>query len=505
MRKLHKYIGLLLLPFIIAMAVSGIILNHRNIVKHYEIDRRFLPDAYTYDNWNMGFVKGGLPYQTDRLLIYGNEGLWTTDGKSWIKEANQGIDSKGDGKKIVKAVRTRSGKWFALSPFELYTASQGDDGIFHWKKIPIGEKEAMYTDMAVRGDSLVVMTRSHCLTANTATGNQLIFSNVTLPDSPDRQRGMPMFNFVWDLHSGELFGLTGKLIVDCLGLLLIIVSLTGMLFWWQKRKGKKAKGQITRFYFRWHDRLGYWLLLPLAIVVLTGAMLRPPLLIAIAGKKVPGTADEHPINPWEDKLRSISYDSIRGEWLIYTADGMFATDALNHTEGNMNKLPTPPVSVMGITVMQPSDQHKYLIGSFSGLYLWDRNTSDYSSALPNRTSGEPSLMPRIPGVFSEHQVAGLLSYPDGTSVVFDYKHGAEPMGNSSGFIRMPDSMSHRGMSLWNIALEIHTGRILTILEPFTIILPFLLGVTLAIVLWSGWKLSRLRSWLSHLRRAKIKS
>ena len=55
---------------------------------------------------------------------------------------------------------------------------------------------------------------------------------------------------------------------------------------------------------------------------------------------------------------------------------------------------------------------------------------------------------------------------------------------------MPDRLADRPMALWNLALEMHTGRYFTCLGDWSLIYPFLLGACLFAVLLSGWKIRK---------------
>jgi len=47
------------------------------------------------------------------------------------------------------------------------------------------------------------------------------------------------------------------------------------------------------------------------------------------------------------------------------------------------------------------------------------------------------------------------------------------------------------MSLRNVALEVHTGRIYTFLSLLQVFYVFLIGLSVMWCLWSGWKLRKL--------------
>ena len=61
--------------------------------------------------------------------------------------------------------------------------------------------------------------------------------------------------------------------------------------------------------------------------------------------------------------------------------------------------------------------------------------------------------------FGEHMVSGYVRAPGGREFVFDYRYGVRPLGRELPFPAMPDLARNTPMSLWNLALETHTGRI----------------------------------------------
>ena len=52
---------------------------------------------------------------------------------------------------------------------------------------------------------------------------------ITAPSGYDGK--VSLFRTVWLLHSGELFGKVGVLVVDVISVLLIIICVTGLAFW----------------------------------------------------------------------------------------------------------------------------------------------------------------------------------------------------------------------------------------------------------------------------------
>ena len=87
---------------------------------------------------------------------------------------------------------------------------------------------------------------------------------------------------------------------------------------------------------------------------------------------------------------------------------------------------------------------------------------------------------------SDHMVAGYIHDNKTSQWVFDYNNGIEPIENAIKW-EMPTEVKDKSpISLWNLALEIHTGRIL---EQFIGVLYLLYipiaGICVLMVLISG--------------------
>ena len=168
------------------------------------------------------------------------------------------------------------------------------------------------------------------------------------------------------MHSGALFGIVGKLIVDGIGVVLIILCVTGIWYWIRR----KTVSMVV-----WHTKIGHYTFALTLFIAITGWALRPPLMILLATnstKPLPGTTLDND-NPWNDKLRMIRYDEQAHDWLISTSEGFYSLK-------NLSSKPTPittapPVSVMGQNVWQHADNKSWIVGSFDGLFYWDRKNN----------------------------------------------------------------------------------------------------------------------------------
>lgn len=84
-RKQHKWLGIGLNFFMLMFCVSGILLNHRSLIKEVNVSRKYLPSRYEFQKWNGGLLRGTLDIGKDlmvdsmrnvdscrQLLLYGN-------------------------------------------------------------------------------------------------------------------------------------------------------------------------------------------------------------------------------------------------------------------------------------------------------------------------------------------------------------------------------------------------------------------------------------------------
>lgn len=502
MRKIHKWFGIVLTLFILMFALSGIILNHRETFARFNISRNLLPDEYSYKNWNNASLQGQLLLSNDSILVYGNTGIWLTDSIfNSFKSYNQGFGQGVDRRKITSLVSLSNKKLFAGTQFGLFTR-EALSGL--WERVEIPSTESRITDLLVKGDSLFVLTRSQLFVSN----DMVHFNEIKIAPPEGYDNKVSLFRTLWVVHSGAIYSLPGKLIVDAVALIFVWLCISGIIFWIKKSRIKALKKQPVKlksnrkamqFLLRWHNRLGWTTVVLLLISTLTGMFLRPPLLLAIMNgrvSKIPLTtlADA---NPWFDKLRKMSFDAEDGNFLLATSEGIYELDKSFVTKPLICAF-QPPVSVMGITVMQKLNQKQWLIGSFEGLFAWNRKTGeviDYISGTPYQpagTRGKPT---------GTYLVSGYLNSTSTGEVFFDYNHGAGIISPGGWFPEMPASVQSSPMSIWNLALEIHTARILGfLLGDFYILVVPLAGLSILLILFSGFVV-----WYKHYRAKKKKN
>ncbi len=481
-RKHHKWFGIIAGFFLVMFCWSGIILNHRGVFSNCEVSRGILPASYQFNNWNGGILRGMMQTSGGSTYIYGNSGIWRNDSLNVYQDFNSGLPDGVDNKNIrtmVEVPFSDKGKdIFALSTTQLYRLDADEK----WIPVDLNSEGERMSDMVYGRDTLIIIGRSHLYTSVYPFTD---FGKTSLKPSDEYDGKTTLFKTIWMLHSGEMFGLVGKIVMDIVAVILILLYVTGVIYWLlvakTKRQAKRGMAPQNkcllphiRRSFNWHEFLGRKTIVLTLFVCLTGWCLRPPLMVIGVLTRVPAiphTELADP-NPWHDKLRALRYDEKMGDWLLSSSDGFYSLKNLSAKPLQIKN--APPVSVMGINVMRHGESEgSWLIGSFSGLYVWNRLSG---VSIDYFTGSEPPKKKGIP--IGEHDVCGWMNgpveYTSGTNV--------EPM---------PDNFKDLPMSLWNLALEVHTGRIYTFMGMFsTLLWVFLAGAAAVWSIWTGWKIRR---------------
>lgn len=511
-KKYHRWFGLILSVFMLVFCVSGIILNHRQLFADCDVSRSILPPAYHIQNFNNGVIKGsiridghadlasagGIKASDDSILAYGYGGIWLTDTKmkSW-KDFNKGLPKNVDGRNIRNMVQTKNGEIWCAATMDVYRFDGKE-----WKMFPLADNKERITDITLTKDStsIIAMTRSAVYeisgkktdAANEKRDAISEKTNVTRKIIGQPEGFIPevtLFKTVWHLHSGAFFGLTGRLVVDAIAIVLIILSITGIILFilpyrirrqkrLQAREKMQKLGKQMVFNAKWHNKLGYTTIILTLWLAITGMCLRPPLMIPLAMNKTTEKVKDG--NVWHDKLRAIRWDAAEGNWLVSTSEGFLRVDEhFQHKPILLNKEKAPKVSPMGVTVFESDGKGGWLVGSFSGMFRWYPEKNLIVDYFTGKQNIEKSMIP-----ISNHLVSGYSKdFLDGKEVVFDYSKGASLDETTS----TPELLSATPMSLWNVALELHVGRCYSpFLGPLSDLFVFISGLLITLVLLSGY-------------------
>ena len=518
-KKYHRWFGLILSVFMLVFCVSGIILNHRQLFADCDVSRSILPPAYHIQNFNNGVIKGsiridghadlasagGIKASDDSILAYGYGSIWLTDTKmkSW-KDFNKGLPENVDGRNIRNMVQTKNGEIWCAATMDVYRFDGKE-----WKMFPLADNEERITDITLTKDStsIIAMTRSAVYeisgkktdaanekrdAANEKRDAISEKTNVTRKIIGQPEGFIPevtLFKTVWHLHSGAFFGLTGRLVVDAIAIVLIILSITGIILFilpyrirrqkrLQAREKMQKLGKQMVFNAKWHNKLGYTTIILTLWLAITGMCLRPPLMIPLAMNKTTEKVKDG--NVWHDKLRAIRWDAAEGNWLVSTSEGFLRVDEhFQHKPILLNKEKAPKVSPMGVTVFESDGKGGWLVGSFSGMFRWYPEKNLIVDYFTGKQNIEKSMIP-----ISNHLVSGYSKdFFGGKEVIFDYSKGASLDETTS----TPELLSATPMSLWNVALELHVGRCYSpFLGPLSDLFVFISGLLITLVLLSGY-------------------
>jgi hypothetical protein len=487
-RKYHKWLGIIYALIILSYVFSGIILNHRKVFSSIDVNRKLLPAVYRYNNWNNAAVRSTLKLSADSILVYGNIGIWLTDSSfTRFTDFNSGFPKGIDNHKIFRIIRTSSNKLVAGALSGLYTLEPEQN---KWIAATLPVRDKNITDIIQIDDTVYLLTRSLLL----KTGDLKKFSVSQLPPPEGYDNKVGLFKTLWVIHSGEIYGLAGQLVVDFAGLVFAFLTITGFIVFVNKIILKKEtkpadlKARLkrsNRWNIKWHNKLGWITIILLILNTLTGMFLRPPLLALIAYSKVnkiPFTelAD---VNPWFDQLRRITYDRERDRFVVATSEGFYYSDDNFHTD--LKKfIHQPPASIMGVNVLEKTGTDTYLVGSFEGLFEWNSGDGEIFDYIKKQKYLPPSERGRPIGDFL---ISGFTSDYKDREFYFDYTSGAGMISGSESFPPLPGNVIDKTpMSLWNVALEIHTGRIYQpVIGDFYVLIVPLTGLIVLFILISG--------------------
>jgi hypothetical protein len=487
-RKYHKWLGVIFALIILSYVFSGIILNHRETLSFIDVNRKLLPKEYRYQNWNNAAVKSTLKISPDSILVYGNIGIWLTDSSySDFIYFSVGIPKGIDNRKIFQMIKTTGNSLIAGTLSGLYTFNYQQN---KWVSVILPVKEKSIADIIQKQDTIFVLTRSSLL----KTTDLMHFSVSQLPPPENYDNKTGLFKTLWVIHSGEIYGMPGKIIIDFAGLVFAFLTITGFIVFVNriilKKKKKPAEVKVklrnsNKWNIKWHNKFGWITLAILVLNTTAGMFLRPPLLAFIGNSrvgKIPYTELATP-NPWFDQLRRIYYDQEINRFIVVTMDGFYYSDDNFKTELKQY-LFQPPASVMGVTVFEKIDSYKYLVGSFEGLFTWNTQTGEVYDYIKKQQYTSPSHNSRPIGDFL---VSGFTRDYKNQEYFFDYNIGAVNINGIEEFaILQQKIIKDAPISLWNVALEIHTGRIYqSIIGDFYVLIVPLTGLIVLFILISG--------------------
>lgn len=510
---IHKYLGLPLILFLVWMSISGILLNHPELISGISVPSRLVPNQYRVKNWNRSSLITLIYSQQNPEIAFaaGKLGVWkTTDGgRSFVHMRNGFPASDFYAKTNSLYLREENRR-------QLFAGTDG--GLFvcdlatgQWKKVPLGpERERVLKILRVKNE-LVVFTPSHAYRANLSSG-ELNFRQIPLLRQNPENR-VSFVRLFFDLHDGSAWGLAGRLIFDFAGLLIIFLSVSAFYNWfypWKRRranprvqrKGRKLRQGFFKYFYRYHLKFGIWSAVILLLIGATGIFMRPPLLAVIANGDIPAKwyPGKLPENPWDEKIHNALYDPVEDRVIIETTEGFWSGAADFASPFVKTEFPAP-VFVMGTTVFKPYGSGGFLVGSFNGIFHLERSTAEVVDLLSGKKVSRAVSNVRP----AETMVTGYFRTPAGEEFITAHRKGLIPLNGAktNGRFAMPREMhTNYRMPLWNFMFELHNARIFKDLIGGLYILVVPLGAILfCLIILSG-----IYDWLYlKIRRSKRKA
>jgi hypothetical protein len=488
-KPLHKYFGLLCLIYFLIMGASGILLNHPEFIKAFSLPISWMPESYEYDNWNrMAFRTAVFSEESPgTLYVAGKSGVWeSVDGGESFSLLQRGLPDAAWDRDTRALVLLENGKkkLFAGMRSGLYHYDFSRKSWFKTASSIAGDMDIVALVKA--DDALLVFTPHAGYRLNLGDEKprlSLLLLKTNVPDADT----IPLVRFFLKVHDGSVLGLPGKIFMDIMALALIFLSFSAIYIWyvpWRTKRRRRRRGQPLFFWLlhRYHLKIGIYSAFFLVLFALTGMFVRPPLFMAVAGHVVPSSF--FPIDPdngrWKREISKVVLTPEDNRLLMATGDGFFSAPA------DFSKPFEPlhlqvPVHDMGVTVLSPLSGQRLLVGSFSGLYVYD-TANGMATDIKGKPVKKNAECRPMAGM-----VAGAAVHKGELQYWADYRTGLHSVEPDKKDFCMPTAIAEESrISLWHFLFEVHNGRIFRDwLGNYTWLIVPLGGLILLICVLSG--------------------
>jgi len=458
-RWIHKYFGLIFLLFMAWMSLSGVLLNHPDLIRNVSVPNFLVPGQYQPDNWSRSSLKG-VENMGDSLVLYGRQGIFlsTDEGKSFQHFMKGEYPQSAWGKRTHHLYYSKDKKLLlCANNWGCYRYSFETK---EWKKF---FSEEPIVKILAPDNELLLVGKSNVYSVDISKN---IVSTLVLNRKKYSSK-VSLITVFFELHDGSIFGLPGRLLWDVAGLILFFLCISAFYIWyypkkWKrqyKREGKKSSSEEKKrrnFFLKYHKKLGWYFGILLVIITFTGMFLTPVLMMtlvkgSINEKYYPGV---HEKNPWKKKIRNALYDHQKDELVLECSDGIWAGKIKGEEEFKKIKLPLR-IFGMGATVFEEEKPGIWRIGSFGGLHEIDRQKNKAEKLLQTKQSNHSG---RPASTF----VTGYVKLQDGEHYVMGHYKGICDVEGKviSDVLEMPDEIKKNSrLPLWNYLFELHNARI----------------------------------------------
>ena len=209
-RWIHKYTGLLLLLFFAWMSITGVMLNHPELIVNFSVPQWLVPKHYHPDNWNRGGLKGIVyPEKSrDTLIAYGYQGVYRSTDRG------RHFSAFMEGNLPEAARKKRTSHLFFDREFQLLLSATNDGLLRYdyeqseWQKVNLPGKTIPIIKILRAEDRLVAIAKS-CFYVSPLSSNLRFEKRV--PQRTTEDEYISMIRVFLELHDGSIWGFPGKL------------------------------------------------------------------------------------------------------------------------------------------------------------------------------------------------------------------------------------------------------------------------------------------------------
>ncbi|MCP4118630.1 MAG: PepSY domain-containing protein [Desulfobacteraceae bacterium] len=447
--------GLICLIWFIPMGISGVLINHPDLIRGLSVPSILVPPNFHYVNWNRMAMRAAVYSQDDpdTLFVCGRKGVWQS------KDGGRTFSAMEDGYP-ASAFEQDTNCLLLMETFKakrLYAGNRG--GLFlwdfesgKWERITHkGLNGTEVKDLMVLNGQPLVFTDGECYGLR---GPNLQPVRLPMTFAIPPQKRASMTRFMLRIHDGTIAGMPGRLFVDAMGLVMIFLSFSALGLWylpWRRKNIAKrnSDARLFRCLHRYHLKLGIYSVLFLLVITATGMIIRTPFRQFISNRTVPA-AWLHPGQASTDHgpgIRRAVYLVNNDTLLLSTRTGFFTGPPDFSRPFALTPMEVP-VSGMGVNIMEPLSNNRLLIGSFNGLYIWNGKT------------GSVEDWAAVPGKPARSRAVGAAVKNGQLQFWADYNRGTVSAGSLGFSPEMPSILEKETrMSLWRYLRGVHTGHI----------------------------------------------
>lgn len=489
-KTLHKYLGLILFLFLAWMSLSGILLNHPDWISGLSVPKWMVPKHYIYEDWSRSALVDAVFPNSKICYAAGREGVWFSidSGRTFTSLNKNGFSDSRHYRRTNDILMLGDS-----ADYKLLAGTYGGIQLFDpnsqkWSKIELELEFEKVIKFLEDDEYIYAATDSKIYRSDK---DKLSFVDLKIVSNIDESE-LTMTEVFFEIHSGKAWGLPGRLIFDLVGLILFFLSISGIIIWYLPKQAKiKLKTKVgfnpikslktSKWFFKYHLKLGIWSSIALILLAFTGFFMRPPFIVVITDmtlleKYYPGFSHD---DPFYHKIRNVMLDSEANLIIIDATNGRWKGKAEKNAEYSKEESPLP-IFVMGATVFE-KHKGRQLIGSFNGMYSVCDSDGRVTDIIEGKKFDE--IDPVMPG---KYMITGYFTTPENDTIFTTHQHGIHTLNDSKrrGRFIMPDEMlADYHMPLWNYMFELHNARIFKSMIGGIYILLIPLGSLLALILF----------------------